>query len=161
VNPIYWLLTIVWYLTHAAVIESVFPWPVLYVGTAGLFLGNAVFTLSLISGCFARGNFEDVKWALLAPLYWVLMSGGPAWKALIQLCYKPQYWGRRCTASVRSRITWSPSPSQPALRPLQLSRTDERLQVAGAGGELAPWCLDGDGGERTGGELFLQRFGGV
>ena len=32
-----------------------------------------------------------MKWALLAPLYWVLMSMA-AWKALIQLCYKPFYW---------------------------------------------------------------------
>lgn len=90
-NPVYWLITVVWYFTHLAGIEAVFPWPVLYVGTAGLFLGNAIFTLSTISGCFARRHYGDVKWMLLAPIYWVLMSIG-AWKALIQLCYKPYYW---------------------------------------------------------------------
>jgi hypothetical protein len=28
---------------------------------------------------------------LLAPVYWLLMSVG-AYKALIQLCYRPYYW---------------------------------------------------------------------
>lgn len=90
-NPIYWVMTIAWYVSHLAGIELIFPWPVLYIGTAGLFLGNASLTLSALSGCFARHNYEDVKWAVLAPVYWILMSVG-AWKALIQLCYKPHYW---------------------------------------------------------------------
>jgi cellulose synthase/poly-beta-1,6-N-acetylglucosamine synthase-like glycosyltransferase/putative flippase GtrA len=91
INPIYWLLTVVWYLTHLVGIEHVFPWPILYLGTIGLFLGNASFIVATVSGCFARRNYGDVKWALLSPLYWILMSVG-AWKALIQLCYKPTYW---------------------------------------------------------------------
>jgi cellulose synthase/poly-beta-1,6-N-acetylglucosamine synthase-like glycosyltransferase/putative flippase GtrA len=91
INPIYWMLTIAWYFTHAAGIQSVFPWPVLYLATIGLFVGNAAFTLAMVNGCFWRRNYEDVKWAFLTPLYWIMMSIG-AWKALIQLCYKPSYW---------------------------------------------------------------------
>jgi cellulose synthase/poly-beta-1,6-N-acetylglucosamine synthase-like glycosyltransferase/putative flippase GtrA len=90
-NPVYWLLTMTWYLTHLAGIESVFPMPILYIGSIGLFLGNVAFTLANLSGCFAREYYDDVKWALLSPVYWVMMSVA-AWKAAIQLCYKPHYW---------------------------------------------------------------------
>jgi hypothetical protein len=57
----------------------------------GLFIGNAACVLSMVSGCFGRRNYEDVKYALLVPVYWVLMSVA-AWKAVVQLFYKPTYW---------------------------------------------------------------------
>jgi cellulose synthase/poly-beta-1,6-N-acetylglucosamine synthase-like glycosyltransferase/putative flippase GtrA len=91
INPFFWLLTVAWYVTHFAGIEQVFPWPLLYASTFALFFGNAVFALTMILGCFRRRNYEDVKWALFAPVYWIMMSIG-AWKGFIQLCYKPQYW---------------------------------------------------------------------
>lgn len=90
-NPLYWGLTAVWYTTHAAVIQDVFPTPILYAGTVGLFLGNAAFMVTMMSGCMARRNFDDVKWALLAPVYWMLISVA-AWKALFQLMWRPYYW---------------------------------------------------------------------
>ncbi len=90
-NPLFWLLAVVWFATKLHLIQSIFPWPVLYLGTIGLFVGNAACVLSVVSGCFARRNYEDVKYALLIPFYWILMSVG-AWKALIQLFTKPSYW---------------------------------------------------------------------
>jgi cellulose synthase/poly-beta-1,6-N-acetylglucosamine synthase-like glycosyltransferase/putative flippase GtrA len=91
INPFFWLLAVAWYMTHLAGIEQVFPWPILYASTFALFFGNAVFALTMIMGCFKRRNYEDVKWAVFAPAYWIMMSIG-AWKGFIQLCYKPQYW---------------------------------------------------------------------
>ena len=32
-----------------------------------------------------------MKWALLAPAYWLLMSFA-AWKGVLQLFYRPYYW---------------------------------------------------------------------
>jgi cellulose synthase/poly-beta-1,6-N-acetylglucosamine synthase-like glycosyltransferase len=91
INPIYWLLTVAWFTTHWSGIEAVFPRPALYLGTLGLFIGNAAFTLTAIAGCFGRRNYGDVKWMLLFPIYWILMSVA-AWKGFIQLLYKPSYW---------------------------------------------------------------------
>ena len=91
INPVYWVLTMAWFATHAGVIMSIFPGPVLYAGTLGLFLGNFVFVLAAIGGCIKRRNYEDVKWAVLTPIYWVLMSVA-AWKGFLQLFYKPFYW---------------------------------------------------------------------
>ena len=91
VNPIYLALLLVWYTTRAGWIASIFPAPVLYAGTVGLFVGNAACVLSAVSGCYARRNYEDVKWALLAPAYWLLMSIA-SYKALFQLVSKPWHW---------------------------------------------------------------------
>ncbi len=44
-----------------------------------------------MSGCYIRGNYSDVKWALLASVYWLLMSVA-AYKALYQLVTRPFYW---------------------------------------------------------------------
>ena len=90
-NPLYWMLTIAWYTTHAAFIQAMFPTPILYMGTVGLFIGNAAFMLTSMAGCMARRNFDDVKWALLSPLYWLLISVA-AWKAFFQLISRPYYW---------------------------------------------------------------------
>jgi cellulose synthase/poly-beta-1,6-N-acetylglucosamine synthase-like glycosyltransferase len=90
-NPLYWLMAVVWFVCHLFVIQLAFPRPILYLGTVGLFVGNAACVLSVVSGAFGRRHYEDVKWALLVPFYWLLMSVA-AWKALIQLFYKPSYW---------------------------------------------------------------------
>ena len=90
-NPVFWALAILWFAAHLHLIQAIFPWPVLYLGTLGLIVGNAACVLSVVSGCFGRRNYDDVKYALLIPIYWVLMSVG-AWKALIQLFTKPSYW---------------------------------------------------------------------
>ncbi len=90
-NPVFWLLAVAWFATRLHLIQSIFPWPVLYLGTIGLIVGNAACVLSAVSGCFGRRNYEDVKYALLIPVYWILMSVG-AWKALIQLFTKPSFW---------------------------------------------------------------------
>ena len=54
-------------------------------------VGNFVFTYINVAGSLRRGYYELVKWALLSPLYWALMSVG-AYKGLFQLVYRPHYW---------------------------------------------------------------------
>src|SRR5713226_9585420 len=90
-NPVYWVLTTMWVLTQAHVIQQVFPAFVYYAGAIGLIVGNFVFTYINVAGCLRRGHFDLVKYALLSPLYWALMSVG-AWKGLLQLVYRPYYW---------------------------------------------------------------------
>jgi cellulose synthase/poly-beta-1,6-N-acetylglucosamine synthase-like glycosyltransferase len=90
-NPVYWLLTTVWVMTRANLIQQVFPSYVYYAGALGLFVGNFVFTYINVAGCVRRGHYDLVKFALLSPIYWALMSVG-AWKGFIQLLYRPHYW---------------------------------------------------------------------
>ena len=90
-NPIYWGMTTLWVMTEAHIIQQIFPGFVYFAGAVGLFLGNFVFTYINVAGCIRRGHHDLVKYALLSPIYWALMSVG-AWKGLLQLLYRPHYW---------------------------------------------------------------------
>jgi cellulose synthase/poly-beta-1,6-N-acetylglucosamine synthase-like glycosyltransferase len=90
-NPFYWALTTLWLATSAGFIRSLFPGFVYYAAALGLFVGNFVFTYVNVAGSLRRGYHDLVKWALLSPLYWALMSIG-AWKGFLQLFYRPFYW---------------------------------------------------------------------
>ena len=90
-NPLFWGLTSLWAATEAGVIREVFPGIVYFAGAVNLFLGNFVFTYLNVAGCMRRGYHGLVKYALLSPLYWALMSVA-AWKGLLQLITRPSYW---------------------------------------------------------------------
>jgi len=90
-NPFYWCLTTLWLMTKAGVIREIFPTFVYFAAAAGLYLGNFVFTYINVAGALRRGYPELVKYALLSPLYWALMSVG-AYKGFFQLFYRPFYW---------------------------------------------------------------------
>jgi cellulose synthase/poly-beta-1,6-N-acetylglucosamine synthase-like glycosyltransferase len=90
-NPCYWGLTLLWFLTHSLAISHLFPAPVFYLGSLALYLGNIAFLYLGMAGVLARGRYRLVKWTLLTPLYWVLMSIA-AWKGVLQLISRPHYW---------------------------------------------------------------------
>jgi cellulose synthase/poly-beta-1,6-N-acetylglucosamine synthase-like glycosyltransferase len=90
-NPLYWALTTLWFLTEAGVIREIFPGLLFYVASVGLYLGNFVFMYVNAAGAMWRGYDHLVKYALFTPAYWGLMSIA-AWKALWQLFTKPHYW---------------------------------------------------------------------
>lgn len=60
-------------------------------GLVCLFAGNMVFIYATLLAAYRRGYYDLVKYALLAPVYWLLMSIG-AWKGSIQLITRPNYW---------------------------------------------------------------------
>lgn len=90
-NPVYWLLTVLWFPTHAGWIAQLFPGPIYYLAAIALFAGNFSFVYAMMVGAFDRQRYRLVKFAMLSPLYWVLMSIA-AWKAFLQLFYAPNYW---------------------------------------------------------------------
>jgi cellulose synthase/poly-beta-1,6-N-acetylglucosamine synthase-like glycosyltransferase len=90
-NPIFWCLTATWYLSHAGFIRAIFPAPVFYLGMFSLAIGNFAFIYLNMAACLRRGHFGMVKYALISPLYWALMSTA-AWKGFIQLWTNPFYW---------------------------------------------------------------------
>ncbi|MGQ9732993.1 MAG: glycosyltransferase [Candidatus Zipacnadales bacterium] len=90
-NPIYWLMTAIWFLTQWHVISAIFP-PLIYgLGLMCGFLGNFVFIYLSVIGSIQRGYYDLTKYALLTPVYWLLMSVG-AYKGLFQLVTRPHYW---------------------------------------------------------------------
>jgi cellulose synthase/poly-beta-1,6-N-acetylglucosamine synthase-like glycosyltransferase len=91
VNPIYWVLAGVWFVGRWEPLTQLFPGSVFFLAATCLFLGNFVFVYTCALGCARRGLWGLVKYALLVPPYWFMLSVG-AWKGLIQLLYRPFYW---------------------------------------------------------------------
>lgn len=102
INPIFWGLLIIWLLTEAVWIQSLFPGLLYYVALTQFVLGNFIFVYINMIGsyCVIRDctlkkqrqfSYNMIRFGLATPIYWVLMSIA-AYKALFQLFAKPFYW---------------------------------------------------------------------
>ena len=90
-NPIYWLITSLWFMTHWGLIPHLFPPGVYYLGMLNLLVGNFVFAYLNAVGSAKEGHWSLVPYALMTPLYWTMMSLA-SWKALLQLITRPSHW---------------------------------------------------------------------
>jgi len=91
INPIFWFLTLLWFCFRVEVLTALFPGMVFVIGALCLFAGNFAFAYIGAVGCYRRGYYDLVKYALLAPLYWILMSVS-GWRALFQFFSNPFHW---------------------------------------------------------------------
>lgn len=94
INPLMWLLLlgyIFFQTTLTPLYHILYPRPVLYLGSACLIFGNFFYLYIHLIGCLRRKQYSLMKWALLVPVYWLLMSIA-ACMALVQLIIKPHYW---------------------------------------------------------------------
>jgi len=91
INPIFWFMTILWFVAHPAFIQEIFPAPIYYLGLMSWAFGNFLLVYVTVMSC------RIVKWgrllipALLVPLYWIMMSMA-AIKAVSQLIGAPNFW---------------------------------------------------------------------
>lgn len=104
-NPVYWIMTTLWFVLKWQFVQEIFPGPVFYLGALCLYIGNFAFTFMNVAGAMRRGYYDMVKYALLSPLYWGLMSVG-AWMGFIQLLTRPHFWEK----TVHGLYEGSPQP---------------------------------------------------
>lgn len=91
VNPLFWVLTALWFLVHPPIVLALFPAWLYYLSLAVMVVGNfSLFYIWLVSARMT-GSRKLVFAALLVPLYWALMSLA-ATKAAIQLVSAPSFW---------------------------------------------------------------------
>ena len=91
VNPVFWIMALVWFVFRPEGVAQLFPGPVFAAGAACLFLGNFVFVYINLLGCCKRKNDDLMWWALLTPVYWMMMSYS-GWRAVIQFLRDPFVW---------------------------------------------------------------------
>ncbi len=96
INPIMWALTILYFIAQGAPLDSaihaLFP-PVIYYAALLCLLANYIFFYSQLYVVVRRGYYDLARYALLGPIYWLLMSLG-AWAGLISLIRDPHYWAK-------------------------------------------------------------------
>lgn len=91
VNPVFWAMALVWFVFRPEGAAQMFPGPVFAAGAVCLFLGNFVFIYINLLGCCKRKNDSLMWWALLTPVYWMMMSYS-GWRAVIQFFRDPFVW---------------------------------------------------------------------
>ncbi|MGO9583667.1 MAG: glycosyltransferase [Acidimicrobiales bacterium] len=90
-NPVFWLLTVLWFIGHPSFVEAIFPGPVYYVGLVCWAFGNFVVWYMTVVCCRLMDKSNLLWAALLVPLYWVMMSMAGI-KAFLQLVMTPSLW---------------------------------------------------------------------
>jgi cellulose synthase/poly-beta-1,6-N-acetylglucosamine synthase-like glycosyltransferase len=94
INPLMWMLLLVYILLHSVVAGAyhiLYPTPVLYMASLCLIFGNILYIYTHIIGCMKHQHYSLVKSTLLIPIYWAIASGA-AYMALYQLIIKPHFW---------------------------------------------------------------------
>jgi len=91
VNPIFWIMAIVWFIFKPAGVAMLFPGPIFAAGAFCLFAGNFVFVYVTMLGCYKRERDSLLWYALFTPVYWLFMSIS-GWRAMIQFFRDPFVW---------------------------------------------------------------------
>jgi hypothetical protein len=103
-NPLYWIVLIFWAIirwkllyfdftdetAQTYTLWSQLSW-VFFAASVVLFLANFLFIFMNVLGCYRRRLWRLIPYAILSPVYWVLISVG-AWKGCLQLIHNPFYW---------------------------------------------------------------------
>ncbi len=90
-NPIFWVLTVLWFAAQPEVLRQIFPAPVYYIGLLLWAFGNfLLWYLTLLTARHTRSEGLILA-AVLVPVYWVMMSVAAA-KAIWQLVITPSFW---------------------------------------------------------------------
>jgi len=133
INPFMWALTLIYVLFRPAQLYGpLFPGPVLYMGVFCLIFGNFFYVYIHLIGCLRRKEYALIKWVLLIPLYWVMMSMS-AYIAFYQLIVKPHYWektqhGSHLAPAIRAQAgTRLSSDVEPEGRAVAVSMPTTRL----------------------------------
>ena len=91
INPIFWLLTWLWFLGGSAVVDPLLPPLIYYPGLACLLIGNFLGIYVGVLGIRVTGR-PRLLWAVfLFPVYWLMMSIA-AIRAVLQLTVAPSFW---------------------------------------------------------------------
>ena len=106
-NPVFWALGIAYYITRSSSIEALFVTPIYYMGLACFVLGNFLFVYMNVFTAVHWGYDRLAKWALLTPLYWILLSIA-SYQALYELIRRPHYW-QKTTHGLTHPATGAPA----------------------------------------------------
>jgi cellulose synthase/poly-beta-1,6-N-acetylglucosamine synthase-like glycosyltransferase len=111
-NPVFWVMTMVWFIAHPHVIRAIFPAPVFYAALLCWGIGNFLIAYLTILTVRLIDRPKLIFAALAVPAYWVMMSVAAA-KAFVQLALAPSFW-EKTTHGLTGETT---TPSHELLAP--------------------------------------------
>lgn len=90
-NPVFWLLYMVWLIAATNGLDPLFPQLLLFLSLFNLLAGNGAFIFLHMLAPIRRGWLNLIPYSLTALGYWVMISIA-AYKGLWQLLRNPFYW---------------------------------------------------------------------
>jgi cellulose synthase/poly-beta-1,6-N-acetylglucosamine synthase-like glycosyltransferase len=90
-NPLFWMLYLVWLAVMTAGYDAVFPQLLLFLSLFNLLAGNGAFIYLSMLAPVRRGWLHLIPYSLTVFGYWVLISIA-AYRGLWQLLHDPHYW---------------------------------------------------------------------
>jgi len=90
-NLITWIMFIIWIVYHPPVIKALYPQPILFISGLSFMIGGFIFTYLNLLGAYKRGRFSIVKYALLTPIYWLMLAFATV-RAVFQIISDPHSW---------------------------------------------------------------------
>ena len=91
IAPLFWLLLVLWFSFQPSWIAALFPGLIFYPASISLVIGNFALLLLGLAAAVSRGHDDLARYALLMPLYWLLMSIA-TYMALVELVLRPHHW---------------------------------------------------------------------
>lgn len=83
-NPVFWALTIAYFATDSAFIQSLFPPAILYLGVTAAIVGNFLLFYMQVAACLRDREPALVKYMLVLAPWWAFTSYS-MWKGVIEL----------------------------------------------------------------------------
>lgn len=116
VNPVFWALTVAWFVGHPPLIKEIYPSPVFYSAVLCWVIGNFVCVYVLML-CAVQTRRSDLFFAALAsPFYWIMMAIA-ALKAFIQIIFQPSFWEKTAHGLDTAAARPGPRPEPLTARP--------------------------------------------
>jgi len=116
INPVFWILTLLWFVVHPAAILILFPAWLYYLSLGVMVVGNFLLFYTWLVTARLVGSRKLVFASLLVPFYWALMSLAGV-KAAIQLVSAPSFWEKTVHGLDGSAPELHATPGMPGARP--------------------------------------------
>jgi cellulose synthase/poly-beta-1,6-N-acetylglucosamine synthase-like glycosyltransferase len=91
VAPVFWTLLVLWLVAQPGWIAELFSGWIYYAALASFVLGGFTLIFFGLLAAVERGHDDQAPYALLVPLYWILISAG-AYLAVVELVLRPYHW---------------------------------------------------------------------
>ncbi len=107
-NPWFWLLTALWFVSHSTFVQLLFPAWVFYPALLSVVFGNFLAVYRAMLAVRLADYRQLIIPALLSPVYWILMSIA-AMRAFAQLIVAPSFWEKTMHGLDQDRADSTPS----------------------------------------------------
>ena len=102
INPLFWLLAILWFLAKFEFIQALFPGWIYYPAMLCLVFGNFMVLYQALVGLQLAKRPDLLRSVLVLPVYWALMAIA-ALRAFLQLVSAPSFWEKTMHGLVPQR----------------------------------------------------------